>query len=408
MGMCLRRRMMCAGLFAVVTAMGQTAESSADAAAKATRMMAARVQQVWPAGVVQQVGHPGSWGYEEGVLLDGIAADWRLTQDAGEFAYLRAAVDRYVGADGAIAMDGVAAPLRTYPSAEHTLDDIELGRAVLLVYAQTGDRRYERAAKFLHARMAEQPRTASGGYWHKQIYPNQMWLDGAYMAGPFLAEYGALFKEPADFIEVAKQLLLMDARMRDTRTGLLRHGWDESRQMPWADKGTGLSPEAWARADGWYAMALVDVLDWIPKTHPQRAALIELTKRTLAAVLEYQDAKTGLWWQVMDKAGAEGNYPEASASCMFVYALAKGVRMGYLPRRDAVEARRGWDGIEKRFIRQAADGPVLTGTVRVGGLGGKPYRSGDYAYYVHEKVQDDDPKGVGAYLKAGAEMSRLR
>ncbi len=370
--------------------------------------MATRVQRDWPAGVVQHVGHPGSWGYEEGVLLDGIAAEWQVTGNAGDLAYLRAAMDRYIGANGSIAMDGDGSPLRAYPSAEHTLDDIELGRTVLLLYAQTGDHRYEAAAKYLHARMAEQPRTASGGYWHKQIYPNQMWLDGAYMAEPFLAEYAATFREPGDVDEAAKQMLLMDKRMRDQKTGLLRHGWDESRQMPWADKKTGLSPEAWARADGWYAMALVDVLDWIPKDHPQRAALIDVTKRTLASVARYQDAGTGLWWQVMDKAGAPGNYPEASASCMFTYALAKGVRKGYLPQSDAVLAWRGWEGVQKTFVRQDPEGPTLTGTVRVGGLGGKPYRSGDYAYYVQEKVQDDDPKGVGAYLKAGTEMSRLR
>ncbi len=152
------------------------------------------------------------------------------------------------------------------------------------------------------------------------------------MAEPFRAAYAATFQEPGDFDDIAKQLLLMDEHMRDAKTGLMKHGWDESKQMPWADKTTGLSPEVWARAMGWYAMALVDVLDWFPKDHPQRAALIAALNRTDAAVVKYQDAKTGLWWQVMDKGGQAGNYLEASASCMFVYALAKGVRMGYLPQ----------------------------------------------------------------------------
>ncbi len=223
------------------------------------------------------------------------------------------------------------------------------------------------------------------------------------MAQPFLVEYAATFREPGDFDESAKQMLLMDKRMRDQKTGLLRHGWDESMQMPWADKKTGLSLEAWARADGWYAMALVDVLDWIPKDHPQRAALIDVTKRTLASVARYQDARTGLWWQVMDKAGAPGNYPEASASCMFAYALAKGVR-SRVPASTAMRSMPGAGGraSSRRLSGRLRRVPTLTGTVRVGGLGGKPYRSGDYAYYVHEKVQDDDPKGVGAYLKAGS------
>ena len=379
-------------------------------AAQETSAMAARVMKMWPAGVVDHVGHPGSWGYEAGVPLDGMAAEWAVTQDAAEFAYIQAAADRFVSEDGVIRMDGPDKPARVYPAEEHTLDDVELGRAVLLVYSVTGDKRYATAARFLRARLAEQPRTPSGAYWHKQIYPNQVWLDGAYMAGPFLAAYGVAFQEPGDFDDVAKEMLLMDARMRDPKTGLLRHGWDDSPggKMPWADTKTGLSPEAWGRADGWYAMALVDVLDWLPNEHPQRPALIDAPKRTMAAVVKYQDKVSGVWWQVMDKGGAPGNYLEASASCMFVDALAKGVRMGYLPKGDAALARRGWEGIQKQFIRQGADGPVLTGTVKVGGLGGKPYRAGDYAYYGGEKVQEDDPKGVGSYLKAGAEMQLLR
>ena len=373
----------------------------------ATAAMAARVLRIWPAGVVQQVGHPGSWGYEEGVPLDGIAAHWRITHDPAEFAYLKAALDRYIRPDGSITMDGPDKPQRPYPEAEHTLDDIELGRTVLLVFRETKDPRYATAAKFLRKQLAGQPRTPSGGFWHKGIYPNQIWLDGAYMAGPFLAEYGALFNQPADFDEAARELLLMDAHMRDPATGLLRHGWDESKKMPWADPATGLGPEAWARADGWYAMALVDILDWIPATHPQRAALIAVLNRTISAILKVQDKLTGLWWQVMDKGGATGNYLEASASCMFVDALAKGVRLGYLPKADAAAARKGWAGIQAKFIKQTPDGPVLTGTVKVGGLGGKPYRSGTYDYYIGEKVQDDDPKGIGSYLKAGSEIQQL-
>jgi unsaturated rhamnogalacturonyl hydrolase len=208
----------------------------------------------------------------------------------------------------------------------------------------------------------------------------------------------------------------------------MKHGWDESKQMPWADKTTGLSPEVWARAMGWYAVALVDVLDWFPKDHPQRAALIAALNRTDAAVVKYQDAKSGLWWQVMDagptpvtfmptgkkKQGeaianpiGPGNYPEASASCMFVYSLSKGVRMGYLPQSYEANAKRGWEGIQKQFVATGADGlMVLNGTVKVGGLGGTPYRSGSYDYYVGEKVGANDSKGIGAFLLAGSEMEQ--
>jgi unsaturated rhamnogalacturonyl hydrolase len=362
-----------------------------------SRKMAETVIKEWPAGVISTVGHPGTWAHEEGVLLDGMAAEWHTTADGAEFHYIKAAVDKYVTADGTII---------GYKAEGHTLDDIELGRAVLLVYRVTQEPKYYKAAKFLHDQLAVQPRTVSGGYWHKQIYPNQMWLDGAYMADPFRAAYAATFQETGDFDDIAKQLVLMDAHMRDPKTGLLRHGWDESKQMPWADKRTGLSPEVWARAMGWYAMALVDTLDWFPKDNPDRAKLIAALNRTAAAVVWYQDKTTGLWWQVMDQGGRAGNYREASASCMFVYALAKGVRMGYLPQSDEANARRGWEGIQKTFVTTGADGlMVLNGTVKVGGLGGTP-SSGSYDYYVGEKTGVNDAKGVGAFLMAGSEMEQ--
>jgi unsaturated rhamnogalacturonyl hydrolase len=363
-----------------------------------SKAMAEAVIKEWPAGVVSTMGHPGGWGYEEGVLLDGMAAEWHATADGADFAYVKSAVDKYVTDDGTIT---------DYKAEGHTLDDIEMGRAVLLVYRVTQQAKYYKAAKFLQEQLALQPRTASGGYWHKQIYPNQMWLDGAYMAEPFRAAYAATFQEPGEFDDIAKQLLLMDAKMRDPKTGLMKHGWDESKQMAWADKEMGLSPEVWARAMGWYAMALVDVLDWFPKDHPQRGALIAALNRTATAVVRFQDAKTGLWWQVMDRSGRAGNYPEASASSMFVYALAKGVRMGYLPQSDGAAARRGWEGIQRQFVTTNTDGlMVLNGTVKVGGLGGKPYRSGSYEYYVGEKTQANDAKGVGAFLLAGSEMEQ--
>ena len=366
--------------------------SQTPSAATPAQKMAATVLQQWPVATHDQ------WAYEEGTLLDGIAAEWHVTANGDDFAYIKAAVDKYVTADGTIT---------TYKASGHTLDDVEMGRADLLLYRVTQQDKYAKAAKFLNDQLALQPRNASGGYWHKQIYPNQMWLDGAYMAEPFRAEYAATFQQPADFDDIAKQLLLMDEHMRDAKTGLLRHGWDESKSMPWADKTTGLSPEVWARAMGWYEMALVDVLDWFPQDHPQRPALIAALNRTMAAVVKAQDPESGLWWQVMNHPGESGNYLEASASCMFTYALAKGVRMGYLPQTDEANAKRAWDGIQKHFVTANPDGTVtLHGTVKVGGLGGTPYRSGDFDYYVHEPVVDQDAKGVGAFLLAGSEMEQ--
>ena len=406
-------------LFAALVLFGCAVAQVGVAQESPSRAMAETVIKQWPAGVISTVGHPGAWAYEEGVLLDGMAAEWHTTADGADFHYIKEAVDKYVTADGTIT---------GYKAEGHTLDDIEMGRAVLLVYRVTQQPKYYKAVKFLHEQLAVQPRTASGGYWHKQIYPNQMWLDGAYMAEPFRAAYAATFQEPGDFDDIAKQLLLMDAHMRDPKTGLLRHGWDESKKMAWANKKTGLSPEVWARAMGWYCMALVDVLDWFPKDHPQREALVLALKRVMVAVITAQDNDTGLWWQVMDrgsvqrasltgygeitvgstKPAAKGNFLEASASAMLVYAIAKGVRMGYLDQLPyRANALRGWEGIQKAFVTTGADGlMVLNGTVKVGGLGGTPYRSGSYDYYIGEKTQPNDAKGVGAFLLAGSEMEQ--
>lgn len=378
-----------------------TAALPVAAQAKLNDPVLNRVLHDWPAAQITTQKNPGAWSYEEGTLLDGVTALWRQTGDGQLFTYLKSAVDRSVDTSGTIHMANDA----PFPTAAHSMDDVEMGRSVVTLYRATRQERYYKAAKFLFDQMQAQPRTPSGGYWHKQIYPNQMWLDGAYMAEPFLADYARTFEEPAaatqQTAEVAKQLLLMHQHMADPRTGLLHHGWDESKQMPWSDKTTGLSPEVWGRAMGWYAMALVDVLDRLPNEDPQRPALTDAARQTLQAVLRVQDPKSGLWWQVMDKPTEPGNYLETSASCMFAYAIAKAVRLNILPLADGKNADRAWAAIQQRFVKP--DG-TLSGTVKVAGLGGKPYRSGTFDYYVHEPVGDNDAKGVGAYLLALSEM----
>ncbi len=398
-----------------------TPVASAPVASAPQNAVLERVLREWPRGQINTLKAPGQWGYEEGVLLDGVLAEWRATGDGRLFRYVKDAVDASVTRDGMIHVGE-----KPFPVDAHSLDNIEMGRSLIALYRVTQDPHYYVAAKFLHDQMLVQPKNASGGYWHKQIYPEQMWLDGAYMAGPFMAGYARNFGTEKELEATVTQLLLMAEKMRDRRTGLLRHGWDESRMMGWADKQRGLSPEVWARSMGWYAMALVDVLDRLPDTDPQRAAVVELTRQVMTAVVRYQDADSGLWWQVMDKGthpfarvtragtqvetpaepAAKGNYLEASASCMFVYALAKGVRLGVLPMSFAENAAHGWTGVHSHFVK--ADG-TLSGTVKVAGLGGTPYRSGTYEYYVSEPVGDNDAKGVGAYLLADSEMQmRLR
>jgi unsaturated rhamnogalacturonyl hydrolase len=386
------------GMAAVGTVWGQAAQPvSTGIAADENNPVLQRVLREWPQGKVPSVKH--TWSYEEGTLLDGVTAEWHVTGDGRLFNYVKSAVDRAVDKDGAIHVEAG----KDFPADEHTLDNIEMGRSVMLLYQVTEKPNYYKAATYLHDLVLQQPKNASGGYWHKEIYPDQMWLDGAYMAEPFMASYARVFKQPQEMDGVATQLLLMDAHMRDRQTGLLKHGWDASGKMPWANAKTGLSPEVWSRAMGWYAMALVDVLEQMPASDPQRAALEDAARRALEAVAHYQDPATGLWWQVMDKGGQKGNFLEASASCMFVYALAKGVREGVVPLGLDVNATHGWEAIQKQFVKP--DG-TLSGTVLVAGLGGTPYRSGTYEYYVHDPVGDNDAKGVGAYLLALSEMTQ--
>jgi unsaturated rhamnogalacturonyl hydrolase len=235
-----------------------------------------------------------------------------------------------------------------------------------------------------------------------------MWLDGLYMAEPFYAEYAQTFHHPEAFNGITAQFTLLEDHARDANTGLLYHGWDESKQERWADKRTGLSSQFWARAMGWHMMALVDTLAYYPEETLGKRLLRAAFEKDAAAIARYQDGATGLWFQVLDKAGAQGNYLESSASCMYVYALARGVREGYLPEHYLGNAQRGYKGIVSHFIEAGpGDSMSLTGTVKAAGLGGDPYRDGSYDYYIGEKTATNDPKGVGAFLLASTEIENV-
>ncbi|WP_236668844.1 glycoside hydrolase family 88/105 protein [Hymenobacter rubidus] len=339
------------------------------------------------------------WNYEQGLMYTALERVWQRTGDARYYTYIQKDLNRFVQKDGSI---------RTYRADEFQLDHITPGRGLLLLSQLSSvpeQDKYIKAAQVLRKQLSEQPRTKEGGFWHKKTYPNQMWLDGLYMAEPFYAEYSRLFNQPAGLDDVAKQFALIEKNLVDPKTGLLYHGFDESREQPWANKATGQSPSFWDRAIGWYAMALVDVLDYFPANHPQRPALVKALQR-LAPVLEkYQDPKTGTWSLVMGQEGRKGNYAEASGSSMFVYALAKGVRLGYLDKKYAAVAKNGYDGILKTFVATEAGGALaFNGTVSVGGLGGKPYRDGTFDYYLTEPLRKNDYKGVGPFILASTEM----
>ncbi len=349
----------------------------------------------WPIEEITRPMGKTVWNYELGTLLEGMDAVWLNTADGKYFNYIKSSVDRFVSPGGSIP---------TYKSEAKELDSILLGRQLLLLYGVTHDKKYLAAVKLLVDQLVAQPRSASGGYWHKQRYPNQMWLDGLYMAEPFRAEYARLSHRQQDFSDITHQFALIEEHARDPRSGLLYHGWDESKQQRWASKTTGDSPEFWGRGMGWYMMALVDTIGYYPDNDPGKKQLIGYLQRDAAALAKYQDPSSGLWYEVLDKRRSPGNYPESSASCMFVYALAKGVRRGYLPETFLTNAKRGYRGILTHFIKTDGDDISLSGTVSVGGLGGEPYRDGSYAYYLSEKVVTNDPKGVGPFLLAAVEI----
>jgi len=339
------------------------------------------------------------WAYDYGVVLKGVEAVWRNTQEQKYFDYIKTNLDMFIHADGVI---------WGYDLEEFNIDYMNNGKQLLLLYTQTGDERYKKAANLLREQLRRHPRTSAGGFWHKKIYPHQMWLDGLYMGAPFYAEYAKMFGEPEAFADIANQFILMNQYARDKNTGLLYHGWDESREQRWANPETGCSPNFWGRAMGWYAMAIVDVLDHFPAQHPQRGAIIDILQNMVDALLKVQDQASGVWYQVLDQGGRIGNYLEASASCMFVYAFTKAVRKGYISREYLTAAQKGYDGILKQFIEVNEEGLVnLKWVCMVAGLGNIPYRDGSFQYYISEPVKLNDHKGVGAFILASAEIEQL-
>ena len=342
--------------------------------------------------------HPqgyGAWDYVTGTVLKGFEELWRKTGDDRYFQYIQKTVDAVVDSN---------ATIRGYKLSDYNLDEINEGRMLLFLYKETGQERYKKAADLLRSQFDGQPRNSLGGFWHKKRYPYQMWLDGLYMGSSFYAEYGKLFNQPEIFDDVVKQFVLIEAHTRDEASGLLYHAWDEEKAQAWANPETGLSKIFWGRGIGWYAMALVDVLDYLPEDHPGRKDVIAILQRLAEAITKIQDDSTGVWWQVADQPGREGNYLESSVSCMFVYALSKGVRKGYLDEKYKAVSQKGYQGILAQFITENPDGTInLTQTCSSAGLGYG--RDGSYEYYVYqERRVDNDGKALGPFITASLEM----
>lgn len=347
-----------------------------------------------------QGNRPANWNYEIGVVLMGFERLAKHTGDNTYMDYTKHIIDHFIKEDGSI---------RTYVMDEYNSDNIPPGRQLLHLHEMYKEEKYKIAAQTLRNQISIQPRNKAGGFWHKLKYPSQMWLDGLYMIEPFYAEHAVVNKTSEDFNDIINQFVWMEKYSRDAKTGLLYHGWDESKLQRWANKKTGVSPEFWSRSMGWYMMALVDVLDFIPANHPRRNELIKILNRTTTALIKYQDAKSGVWWQVTDKAYKEKNYLESSATAMFVFSIAKGIRMKYLPATFNAALQKAYNGMIKEFVKEDANGQYhYMQAVAGAGLGGVPYRDGTYEYYVNEPKRDDDLKAIGPFMQACIEMELLK
>jgi unsaturated rhamnogalacturonyl hydrolase len=361
-------------------------------------------QEAWSVRMAESVmqRHPnryGSWDYVTGTVLRGFEELWEDTGDERYYNYIKNTVDYVVNENGTI--DG-------YNVYSYNIDEINEGRMVLFMYKNTGLDKYKTAAELLRSQLENHPRTSEGGFWHKQVYPHQMWLDGLYMGSPFYAEYGLILDEPEAFDDVSLQLRLMEKHGRDSITGLLYHGWDESREQAWSDPITGQSPNFWGRGIGWYAMALVDVLDFLPYDHADRDSIIGIVNRLAEAMFDFQD-DSGLWWQVVDKGDSTDNYLESSVSTMMVYSMTKAVRMGYIDEAYLSNILKAYEGILTQFITFNPDSTInLIQTCRTAGLGGSPYRDGSYDYYVNQtSISTNDGKAVGPFITASIEIERI-
>ena len=327
----------------------------------------------------------GRFHYHQGVFLSGMQKTYDLCKDQRYYDYIKAWVDSIIDENGKI---------HTFDPGQ--MDDIQPGILLFFLYGKTGDGRYKKALDTLAPCVMNLPRTPEGGLWHKDCCPNQMWLDGLYMGGPICAEYAFRFHQPEYLELVIEQALLMEKMTRDEKTGLWYHAYDASRKMPWADPETGLSSEFWGRSIGWVPVAVLDDLEFVPKNRQEYKELGRLVHDLLTAVIRYQDPESGLWYQVVDKGGQEGNWLETSCSCLFTAAIAKAVRMGLLDKGSLDCAKKGFEGVVDRLKWEGQD--LLVDHICVGtGVG-------DYNHYCRRPTSTNDLHGMGAFLIMCAEM----
>ncbi|MFD8126988.1 glycoside hydrolase family 88/105 protein [Streptomyces mirabilis] len=385
----MRRRLRAALMAGVLTTAGLTTVAATAPATPLPRGPVGRpaAAQDWSVALIDSTmarytpSTIGGWSYPVGLYLYGQYLTYQRTHDARYLTYIKSYVDRFVSSDGSIGQSF------------NSLDSMQAGRLLTILHHETGQDRYRKAALKIRNRLNTYPRTSDGGFWHADTSSraHQLWSDGVYMVNPFLVEYGKEFGD-ATYAndEAAKQLYVYGNHLQ-VASGLLKHAYDESKTASWADPATGLAPEHWCRAVGWYAMAIVNVLDAIPVNHPRRPQLVGIFRRLAAGLEKYQDPATGRWFQVIDKGARGDNWTETSCSSMFTYALSRGAQQGYLDPHYASVAQRGYQGVLAR-MSVGSDGRTNLTDISIG------TNVGDYAYYIARDRATNDFHGLGAFL----------
>lgn len=337
------------------------------------------------------------WEYEDGLMLSGMFQIFLASGDKKYFSYIKNNIDAYLDDDGNI--DG-------YSFSEFNLDHINNGKILLDLFEQTHDLKYKKAADKLYNQLLEQPRTPEGTFWHKKIYPNQVWLDGLYMGSVFYGRYLSQFKSDNDLADVVHQFITAYNVTLDSKTGLCYHAYDAKKTQPWANTINGHSPHFWTRSIGWFVMAMVDVLEYIPASNPQRTDILNNLNNLLNALRKVADSKTNLWYQIPDEGDRPLNYLESSGSLMILAAIAKSIRLNYINKDDWLPfLLEGYKQALRQFISVTKENYVNVNKIaHVGGLGGPSKRDGSFAYYMSEPIVTNDHKGVGPFLLLICEM----
>lgn len=337
------------------------------------------------------------WDYKMGLVLFAFEKLYQKTQDKKYLNYIKEYADELIDADGNIT---------DYNIKEYNIDSANPGKLLFNLYEETKDKRYLKVLQQLRIQLENQPRTASGGFWHKEIYPNQMWIDGLYMAEPFYTQYTVKYENGKALDDIAKQFELVQNHLVDPKTGLVYQAWDESKEIAWANPQTGTSPTIWGRGIGWYMMALVEVLDYYPKTHPKYKTLVGYLNQ-IAKSADQHKSPSGLWYQIADQPDLKANFLESSASAMIIYSLAKGADKGYLASKYKKTAQKSFDAYLAAFVKKEDKGQIIISYVSSNvGLGGKPFRDGTNEYYLNSKAKENSSPALAAFLLSALELEK--